>query len=72
MYICIIIVGGILKAGESQFSINKNDISQCSFKGHILEFSRLEENKYIWSGEYVADISKVSGNLCIVFETQVI
>ena len=67
----IFIVGGILQAGESKFSINKNEINECIFKGHVLEFYKFEDNKFIWSGEYVADICKVTGNLCIEFETQV-
>ena len=67
----IFIIGGINKAGESQFLISKSEMNQCSFKGHVLEFSRLEDDKYIWSGEYVGFINKIPGNICIEFETQV-
>ena len=61
----IFIIGGINKAGESQFLISKSEMNQCSFKGHVLEFSRLEDDKYIWSGEYVGFINKIPGNFCI-------
>jgi hypothetical protein len=35
-----------------------------------IEFKLFENDKNIWSDDYVSDLNKVSGNLCIVFETQ--
>jgi hypothetical protein len=71
LMVVIFIISGITKAGESLFLISKSEMNQCIFKGHILEFTKLENDKYIWSGEYVGFINKIGGNLCIEFETQV-
>jgi hypothetical protein len=69
--VVIFIIGGIVKSGECCFFIQKDDINACTFKGHVLEFKLFENDKYIWSGDYVSDLNKVNGNLCIEFETQV-
>jgi guanylate kinase len=69
--VVIFIIGGIVKSGESCYFIHKDDINACTFKGRVLEFQLFQNDKYIWSGDYVSDLNKVSGNLCIEFETQV-
>ena len=63
----IFIIGSIVKSGECCYFIQKDDINACTFKGRVLEFKLFENDKYIWSGDYVSDLDKVNGNLCIEF-----